>query len=223
MCRVTTRSRGGAEQLKKEDKWVEDFDVVAFTADIKALGDELEKQQGDADVRHLNKMIGWSNACAAVGLLTMGLGVNFVSVFALSTWTFTRWTMIAHHTCHGGYDRCHPNKGRWNRFKFAVGSTWRRVNDWLGKWRKLSLAFFCSTTPYDSSILQSIVKIIECRTIARCDHGRSHLSRLLMNLSFVLLPLVVFDNLVIVILSSVATWKYEYICATKTITNHQTG
>merc|ERR1711966_218671 len=23
------------------------------------------------------------------------------------------------------------NKGRWNRFKFAVGSTWRRVNDWL--------------------------------------------------------------------------------------------
>jgi len=131
MCRVTTRSRGGAEQLKKEDKWVEDFDVVAFTADIKALGDELEKQQGDADVRHLNKMIGWSNACAAVGLLTMGLGVNFVSVFALSTWTFTRWTMIAHHTCHGGYDRCHPNKGRWNRFKFAVGSTWRRVNDWL--------------------------------------------------------------------------------------------
>ena len=156
MCRVTTRSRGGAEQLKKEDKWVEDFDVVAFTADIKALGDELEKQQGDADVRHLNKMIGWSNACAAVGLLTMGLGVNFVSVFALSTWTFTRWTMIAHHTCHGGYDRCHPNKGRWNRFKFAVGSTWRRVNDWLGKWRKLVLAFIFVRPRH--TILQSIVK-----------------------------------------------------------------
>jgi len=158
MCRVTTRSRGGAEQLKKEDQWVEDFDVVAFAADIKALGDELEKQQGDADVRHLNKMIGWSNACAAVGLLTMGLGVNFVSVFALSTWTFTRWTMIAHHTCHGGYDRVHPNKGRWNRFKFAVGSTWRRVNDWLGKWRKIALAFGFLLRK------QSIVKIIESRT-----------------------------------------------------------
>jgi len=130
MCRTTTRN-GGAEQLKKEDQWVEDLDVVAFAADIKALGDELEKQQGDADVRHLNKMIGWSNACAAVGILTMGLGVNLVSIVALSTWTFTRWTMIAHHTCHGGYDRCHPNKGRWNRFKFAIGSTWRRVCDWL--------------------------------------------------------------------------------------------
>jgi fatty acid desaturase len=43
----------------------------------------------------------------------------------------TRWTMVAHHTCHGGYDKCHPNKGRWNRFKFAIGSFWRRFCDWF--------------------------------------------------------------------------------------------
>jgi fatty acid desaturase len=129
MCRSAPRN--GPEQLKREDQWVESFDVVAFTADIKALGDELEKQQGEADVRHLNKIVGWSNACAAVGLLTMGLGVNLVSIIALSTWTFSRWTMIAHHTCHGGYDKCHPNKGRWNRFKFAIGSLWRRLADWF--------------------------------------------------------------------------------------------
>merc|ERR1719174_844091 len=39
--------------------------------------------------------------------------------------------MIAHHTCHGGYDNCHPVKSRWNRFKFAVGSLWNRIIDWL--------------------------------------------------------------------------------------------
>jgi len=39
--------------------------------------------------------------------------------------------MIAHHTCHGGYDNIHTNKKRWNRFKFAVGSTWNRMCDWF--------------------------------------------------------------------------------------------
>jgi len=61
----------------------------------------------------------------------MGWGVNPISVIALSTWTFSRWTMIAHHTCHGGYDKCHPQKGRWHRFKFAIGSLWRRICDWF--------------------------------------------------------------------------------------------
>lgn len=128
MCRTVTAKHTG---LDEDEEWIDTFDLHSFTKDIRELGDQLEKEQGEADVRHLNKMIMWSNLCAAVGFITMGLGVNIVSIVALSTWTFTRWTMIAHHTCHGGYDRCHPNKGRWNRFKFALGSLWRRVCDWL--------------------------------------------------------------------------------------------
>eukprot|EP00567_Pseudictyota_dubia_P015286 CAMPEP_0197441436 /NCGR_PEP_ID=MMETSP1175-20131217/7705_1 /TAXON_ID=1003142 /ORGANISM="Triceratium dubium, Strain CCMP147" /LENGTH=425 /DNA_ID=CAMNT_0042971709 /DNA_START=78 /DNA_END=1355 /DNA_ORIENTATION=- len=128
MCRSTLVD---SPQLKREDKWIADFDVEGFTEEIRALGDKLEKQQGEEDVRHLRKMVAWSNACAAVGLLTMGFGVNIVSIIGLSLFTFTRWTMIAHHTCHGGYDRCHPEKNRWNRFKFAVGSLWRRMCDWF--------------------------------------------------------------------------------------------
>lgn len=120
-----------SEKLEKGDQWLKSFDLAAFTKEIKELGDELEKNQGMDDVRHLNKIVGWSNICALVGLLTMGFGVNLVSIVALSTWTFSRWTMIAHHTCHGGYDKCHPNKGRWNRFKFAIGSLWRRIADWF--------------------------------------------------------------------------------------------
>jgi len=127
MC-IRTAAR---EPLAPENKWLEKFDLEAFTADIKELGDKLEKNQGPADVAHLNKMVMWSNMCGLVGILTMGFGVSWYSIIGLSTFTFTRWTMIAHHTCHGGYDKCHPNKQRWNRFRFAVGSLWRRYCDWF--------------------------------------------------------------------------------------------
>ena len=46
----------------------------------------------------------------------------------LSVGVTSRWTMVAHHTCHGGYDNCAD--GRFNRFRFAVGSLWRRAIDW---------------------------------------------------------------------------------------------
>jgi hypothetical protein len=95
MCRSATQNL----ELKKGEEWLVDFDLSAFAADINALGKKLEQEQGEADVRHLNKMILWSNICAAVGLLSMGFSVNIISIVALSTFTFTRWTMIAHHTC----------------------------------------------------------------------------------------------------------------------------
>lgn len=125
------KSSQSDQKLQKCDEWVAKFDVTSFAAEIRKLGETLEKEQGEADVRHLNKIVMWSNICAAVGLVTMGFGVNIVSIVALSTWTFSRWTMIAHHTCHGGYDKCHPQKNRWHRFKFALGSLWRRICDWF--------------------------------------------------------------------------------------------
>jgi fatty acid desaturase len=116
--------------LPKEEQWMEKIDLIAFKNDIKELGSTLEKQQGQEDVDHLHKMMNWSNACAFVGIFSMGFGLNLISVLALSTWTLTRWVMIGHHVCHGGYDKCHPDK-RFNRFFFAVGSMWRRFIDWL--------------------------------------------------------------------------------------------
>mmetsp|Transcript_8871 Transcript_8871/g.11799 ORF Transcript_8871/g.11799 Transcript_8871/m.11799 type:complete len:426 (+) Transcript_8871:317-1594(+) len=132
MCRPdkAKTSLEGVE-LKSCDEWVKKFDLEGFTEEIRALGKKLELAQGPDDVAHLNLMISYSNAFAAVGLLSMGFGVNPITMMGLSLYAFSRWTMIAHHTCHGGYERCHPNKGRWSRFKFAVGSTWRRFNDWF--------------------------------------------------------------------------------------------
>ena len=118
-------------ELAEGDEWITKFDFQGFSKEIKELGRKLDAEQGPDDVAHLNKMIMWSNSFAAVGLLTMGFGVNPISVIGLSLYTFSRWTMIAHHTCHGGYEKCHPNKGRWSRFKFGLGTLWRRFNDWF--------------------------------------------------------------------------------------------
>ena len=95
MCRTVIKNA----DLKPGEEWIEKFDLNAFAADINALGKKLEQEQGDEDVRHLNKMIMWSNLFAAFGLLTMGISVNIFPIIALSTFTFSRWTMVAHHTC----------------------------------------------------------------------------------------------------------------------------
>lgn len=140
MCKPEISNEKGIEamggqfcvkDLAEEDKWLATFDFPAFSKEIKELGKKLEKEQGPDDVAHLNKMIGWSNRFAAIGLLTMGFGVNPITVICLSLYTFSRWTMIAHHVCHGGYEKCHPNKSRWSRFKFGIGTFWRRFNDWF--------------------------------------------------------------------------------------------
>ena len=109
-----------------------------------ALGKRLEAEQGPADAAHLNKIRRWSALCGAVGVATMAvpgpaalLGVNPVAVAALSLWSFSRWTMIAHHTCHGGYNRLAVpavGVGSGERFKaatFGVGGARARARDWL--------------------------------------------------------------------------------------------
>ena len=42
--------------------------------------------------------------------------------------TTARWTMIGHHTLHGGYDFMKQNE--FSRFTFATGA-WRRCVDWF--------------------------------------------------------------------------------------------
>lgn len=90
MCRTTLNS----VPLKDDEEWIKKFDVNEFAADIRDLGERLKKEQGPDDVRHLHKMVMWSNICALVGFATMGFSVNLVAIVALSTWTFSRWTMI---------------------------------------------------------------------------------------------------------------------------------
>jgi hypothetical protein len=91
--------------LAKEDEWVVNLDYEGFGKEVSRLGKRLQQEGGKDDVDHLNKIVAWRDIAACVGLFTMWLNPNPLTVLALSTWTYSSWTMIAHHTCHGGYNR----------------------------------------------------------------------------------------------------------------------
>ena len=118
--------------LAPEDAWIGSLDHDAFGKDIRELGDRLIANQGAADFRHLQRIVLASNCFCVAGVATMWVGGLWWTAFSavcLSTWTFSRWTMIAHHTCHGGYDRV--GSKRYNRFRFAVNGLLRRIQDWF--------------------------------------------------------------------------------------------
>lgn len=114
--------------LDPEDAWVANLDYDAFAKEVTSLGKDLLQETGDADVQHLYKIVNWRNIAALVGVSTIWLPVNPITVAALSTWTYASWTMIAHHTCHGGYNRV--DAGRFNSRGFGLGAL-NRCIDWL--------------------------------------------------------------------------------------------
>ena len=120
------------------DAWAGELDYRAWRKEVHELGQMLANQQGDADIKHLEKMCAWSNTCGIIGMATMWSSnplLRLVSIIGMSTWTCTRWTMIGHHICHGGYNRQDDPKkggtGRYTTYGFAVGSVYRRARDWF--------------------------------------------------------------------------------------------
>ncbi len=123
---------GGNSQLKQlepEDAWIAGLDYESFRQDVNALGKELRSNSGTDDADHLQKLVGWRNICAVAGLATIWTTPNPLTVIALSTWTYSSWAMIAHHTCHGGYNRVDAGK-RFKSRNFALGLV-NRFIDWL--------------------------------------------------------------------------------------------
>lgn len=114
--------------LDSKDLWIANLDYDGFGKEVTALGKEIQAQGGQADVDHLNKILDWRNAAALIGLATVWATPNPLTVLALSTWTYASWTMVAHHTCHGGYNRV--DAGKYNSRGFALGPM-RRAFDWL--------------------------------------------------------------------------------------------
>jgi hypothetical protein len=116
--------------LSPEDAWIAELDYQGFAREVKQLGkDLLEETNGEENVAHLKKMLTWQNALAFCGIFSMWMTPNPLTIVALSTWQFSSWLMIAHHTQHGGYNR-YP-AGKFNSRVFALGTLKRRVLDWL--------------------------------------------------------------------------------------------
>jgi fatty acid desaturase len=118
-----------ANVLAPEDEWISKVDHDAFKEDVKNLGKQLAEAQGTDDVAHLKKIMAWTRACSVVGMATCWYAINPISIYLLSLGIMVRWTCIGHHVCHGGFDKC--SKGEYSRFKFGVGSLYRRCVDWL--------------------------------------------------------------------------------------------
>lgn len=124
----TLQSQSSTIQLDQSDDWIAKLDYDGFAKEVAALGEELKQNTGQADVEHLQKIVHWRNIAAMLGISTMWLPPNPITIVALSTWTYASWTMIAHHTCHGGYNRV--DAGKFNSRGFALGSVKKRVEDW---------------------------------------------------------------------------------------------
>ena len=138
---LVVESKTQRPKLPLEDQWIANLDYEGFGKEVKSLGKELLQEGGMTDAEHLQKIITWRNIAAVVGVSTMWLPPNPLSIVALSTWTYASWTMIAHHTCHGGYNRIQSEVAETTgskQFKstnFALGSVARRVKDWCD-WMK---------------------------------------------------------------------------------------
>jgi fatty acid desaturase len=100
------------------------MDLDAFGSDLRQLGAELRQECGPADLAHLRRIERWGYAATLLGWATAWIAPNPLSVLALSTGRFARWTMVGHHVGHRGYDRL----GRAGR-SFGEGA--RRVVDWF--------------------------------------------------------------------------------------------
>ena len=116
------------ESIDASNLWVQNLDYDAFARDVTALGKELVKDQGTEDVEHLQKILSWRNMAAILGISTMWMVPNPITIAALSTWSYASWTMVAHHVSHGGYNRV--DAGKYNSRGFAIGSIQRRISDW---------------------------------------------------------------------------------------------
>ena len=141
-------------QEEDDNAWVANLDYEGFHKEVNDLGKKLLQETGEADVEHLNKILKWRDIAAAVGIATMWMTPNPLTVAALSTWTYASWTMVAHHTCHGvsesmccitdvlarftlltfhaqlvqGYNRV--DAGKFNSRGFALGTVVKRIQDW---------------------------------------------------------------------------------------------
>jgi fatty acid desaturase len=97
--------------------------LVDFVNDIKN-----NIQVTDADVMHeLNLIIYFNRILLLIGMITLPY-YNLIPILCLGLYTTTNFTIVAHHTIHGGFDN-HDKSNYYKRGKYAYGI--RRFIDWF--------------------------------------------------------------------------------------------
>ena len=103
-------------------------DEEAFARDLQALRTEMESSLGPEDRAHFRKIERWGRVCSALGYATAWLAPNPLSALLIAQGNTARWTMMAHHVTHRGYDRVPGMPEHRTGRAFATG--WRRFLDW---------------------------------------------------------------------------------------------
>lgn len=104
-------------------------DRVQLAKDLDEIQRDILNETTQADFEHLKKIELWGRACSALGYATAWITPNPISAYLISQGNFTRWTTIAHHVLHRGYDRVPNIPKRYTSKVFARG--WRRYLDWM--------------------------------------------------------------------------------------------
>lgn len=82
----------------------------------------------DAEVMNeLNLIINFNRILLSIAIITMPY-YNWIPILCLGLYTTTNWTIVAHHTIHGGFDE-HDKTNYYKRGKYAYGI--RRFIDWF--------------------------------------------------------------------------------------------
>jgi len=102
------------------------YDIKNIESELKLIYKKAKNIDKNIQNEHLNKIIFFTNLFRILGIFTMWYSVNIFTVICLSLYIVAQWTIIAHHSCHGGYDSI--NKYH-NRFSFALKN--RRYFDWF--------------------------------------------------------------------------------------------
>ncbi len=122
MTVTPTTTHPGIDRIRRVDQ-------AAFARDLAELKAEIDATSGEADVAHLRKMMRWSRAASLAGFATAWIAPNPISAIALGLASFTRWTIVGHHVCHGAYDRIDGAPSHFDSRRFGRG--WRRFIDWF--------------------------------------------------------------------------------------------
>ncbi|HEX8439854.1 fatty acid desaturase family protein [Archangium sp.] len=104
------------------------LDAEAFARELQAVRTEVEASLTPEDFSHFRKMERWGRVCSVLGYATAWIAPNPLSALLIAQGNTARWTMMAHHATHRGYDRVPGVPERYTGRHFATG--WRRFIDW---------------------------------------------------------------------------------------------
>ncbi len=106
-----------------------EIDRDQLAKDLDGIRADVMTDLGEKDFKHLKKIERWGRLCSSIGYGTAWIIPNPFSAYLISQGNMTRWTTIAHHILHRGYDKVEGLPIHYTSKGFAKGK--RRYLDWF--------------------------------------------------------------------------------------------